>query len=59
MAYVNPTMTSDPAVELSEKMLKMMGMEKGPYILQVADLKLMKWLLKLLDSIICRQSKKV
>ena len=29
LAYVNPTMTSDPAVELSEKMLKMMDMEKG------------------------------
>ena len=29
LAYVIPIMTSDPAVELSEKMLNMIGMEKG------------------------------
>jgi adenosylmethionine-8-amino-7-oxononanoate aminotransferase len=29
LAYVIPVMTSDPAVELSAKMLEMLGMEKG------------------------------
>ena len=29
LAYVIPVMTSDPAVELSEKMLEKLGMDKG------------------------------